>query len=203
MVEKRQHDGGLPVPGRRSPLALVLLATLVRGPLNAYQMQQTLIAQDKGSVVNVGSRNSLYQVLERLERDGLVTPLSSDSRDRPYRLTDAGWTALHTWLADTLSAPRNEYPTFPAALATASLLTPAQLAAQLERRQEWIEATLAEQERQTIAIGCGLDRIFLIEEEYRRAMLTAEHEWLRETIAELRDGTFTWQPEPYVRRPTE
>jgi hypothetical protein len=38
----------------------------------------------------------------------------------------------------------------------------------------------------------GLPRLFLIEDEYRAAMLRAELAWLRALIADLESGRLTW-----------
>jgi hypothetical protein len=37
--------------------------------------------------------------------------------------------------------------------------------------------------------------LFLLEEEYRRAVLTAELSWLRGVIADLQKGELTWSQE--------
>jgi hypothetical protein len=38
----------------------------------------------------------------------------------------------------------------------------------------------------------GLPRLFLIEDEYRAAMLRAELDWLRAVIADLAENRLTW-----------
>ena len=40
-----------------------------------------------------------------------------------------------------------------------------------------------------------LPRLFLLEEEYRRAMLEAELAWVRGVIDDLRAGRLTWSEE--------
>lgn len=183
----------MPPSARRSPLALMLLALLTQAPQNAYRMQKFLIMSDKAKVVNIGSRNSIYQSLERLERDGLIAVHERAGRDSTvYELTDTGWDALQSWLADTLSTPREEFPAFPAALSAAALLTPEQLADLLDRRRGHLEAMLAAPGPSEVAKEEGIARIFLIEEEYRRTVLAAELDWLTEIIAQLRDRTFAW-----------
>ena len=41
----------------------------------------------------------------------------------------------------------------------------------------------------------GLPRLFLLEEEYRQALLRAELAWLDGVIADLREGRLTWTEE--------
>lgn len=41
----------------------------------------------------------------------------------------------------------------------------------------------------------GLPRLFLLEEEYRKAVLEAELGWLRGVIDDLREGHLAWSEE--------
>ena len=41
----------------------------------------------------------------------------------------------------------------------------------------------------------ALPRLFLLEEEYRKAMLEAELSWVRGVIDDLREGRLTWSEE--------
>lgn len=183
---------------RRAPLSFMLLALLTAGPTNAYRLHRFLLDTGKTNVVNIGSRNSVYQSLAALERDGLIGMHSQGERDsRLYVLTDAGQTALQAWLAETISVPREEYPGFPAALAIASLLTPQQLAGFLERRRESVTQRLARSTPEQLSASAGIPRIYVLEDEYQRSNAVGEKEWLTRTINELRDGSFTWQPDPH------
>jgi len=56
----------------RSPLGLVVLWELMLGPQHVYGIQKLFKQQGKDRVVNVRSRASLYQTLERLVRLGLA-----------------------------------------------------------------------------------------------------------------------------------
>jgi DNA-binding PadR family transcriptional regulator len=87
-----------------------LLALLERGPMHGYLLR-TAFEQSTGATwpLNIGQ---VYTTLSRLERDGLVRPLSeSDAGQRPYEITAAGRTALGDWFATPISAtdrPRDE-----------------------------------------------------------------------------------------------
>jgi hypothetical protein len=50
-----------------------------------------------------------------------------------------------------------------------------------------------------IAAHPEVPRLFMLEEEYRRAVLRAELEWLQSVIADLDAGTLTWSEE-WIRR---
>jgi DNA-binding PadR family transcriptional regulator len=182
---------------RRSTLGLVLLALLVEAPMHPYRMQQVIKERGQDQLVNVAQRNSVYQALERLVRDGLARPAST-VRDagRPerttYEITEAGAGTMHRWLTAMLPAPAREFPEFPVALALIAVLAPEVVRDLLAQR------VTAQRERLTglrEQAPPGMPRLFLIEDEYRAAMLTAEIAWLEGVIDDLATGRFTWDLE--------
>jgi len=179
-----------------SSLALIVLWLLVEGPKHVYRMQKLIEQQGKDRVVNVRSRASLYQTIERLMRLGLVevqeTVRSEGYPDRiVYAITDAGREAAREWLREMLRSPGGEFPDFIAAVSILFGLAPEDAKAQLELRAERLATELAETEAQ-LAGNPSLPRLFLLEEEYRRAVLGAEVSWLRAVIEDLREGRLTW-----------
>jgi DNA-binding PadR family transcriptional regulator len=184
-------------PPQRSSLGLIVLWQLMDGPMHVYRMQKLFEAQGKDRVVNVRSRASLYQAIERLVRNGLVevseTVRIEGYPDRTvYAITDAGREVARQWLREMLSATEGEYPEFIAAMSVMFGLPPAEAQAELERRAEKLAATLADTEAELTAAPPGLPRLFLLEEEYRRAMLGTELGWVRGVIEDLRAGRLTW-----------
>src|ERR687889_2692742 len=99
---------------RRSTLALLLLALLYEAPMHPYRMQQTIRQRGQDQLVNVAQRNSVYQALDRLVRDGLARPAGT-ARDggRPertvYEITEAGAETMQRWLTAMLPAPAREF----------------------------------------------------------------------------------------------
>jgi DNA-binding PadR family transcriptional regulator len=71
---------------RNSDPQLLLLASLADGPKHGYAITQDVLAV---AGVRLGP-GTLYGALARLEERGLVEPLASDDRRRPYRLTPSG-----------------------------------------------------------------------------------------------------------------
>jgi DNA-binding PadR family transcriptional regulator len=184
---------------QRSPLGLIVLWELFDGPKHVYGIQKLLEQQGKDRVVNVRSRASLYQTLERLMRLGLVELHQTARRegypDRVvYAITDAGREAAREWLREMLRTTGNEYPDFIAAVSILFGLAPEDARAVLEQRAEARAAELADTEAQ-LAANPELPRLFLLEEEYRRAILEAELSWLRSVIADLQKGRLTWSEE--------
>ena len=111
-----------------------------------------------------------------------------------YAITDAGRETAREWLREMLRATGGEYPEFIAAVSILFGLAPDDARAQLEQRAEGLAAELADTEAQ-FADHPGLPRLFLLEEEYRRAVLQAELTWLRGVIADLAHGRLTWSEE--------
>jgi DNA-binding PadR family transcriptional regulator len=173
---------------------MVLLALLVEAPMHPYRMQQTIKERGQDQLVNVAQRNSVYQALDRLERDGLARPVST-ARDpgRPerteYEITEAGEATLRRWLTAMLASPAREFPEFPAALALLAILRPDEVTPLLSERVTALESKLATVEGQAPP---GLPRLFLIEDEYRAAMLRAELAWLRAVVDDLVTGRLSW-----------
>jgi len=179
---------------RRSTLAMVLLALLLESPMHPYRMQQMIKERGQDQLVNVAQRNSVYQALDRLVRDGLARP-GATARDqgRPertvYEITPDGEAALRRWLTAMLPAPAREFPEFPAALAFLPVLAPAAVRSLLEQRI----AALAEKLAGIVAQAPpGLPRLFLIEDEYRAAMIRAEIGWVDALVDDLATGRLTW-----------
>ncbi|MFC5831393.1 PadR family transcriptional regulator [Nonomuraea insulae] len=183
---------------RGSPLALTVLGLLQYQPLHPYGIQRLIKQWGKDLVVNVGQRAGLYRTIERLGKAGLIR-VRETGRDQQYpertvyEITEDGRVTLRSWLDEMLATPKQEFPQFPAALSTALMLLPDELAQALERREQAVARTLA-----------GLDegladesvpRVAVLELEYLRAVTEAEIRWLRGVIDDLRGGRLTWSLE--------
>jgi DNA-binding PadR family transcriptional regulator len=148
-------------------------------------------------LVNVAQRNSVYQALDRLVRDGLARP-GDTSREagRPertvYEITEEGAATMLRWLREMLPTPAREFPEFPAALAFLAVLPPSDVQRMLQARIDAQATRLAEVTGQAPP---GLPRLFLLEDEYRATMLTAELTWLRGVVEDLGSGALTWDRE--------
>ncbi|HET6871119.1 MAG TPA: PadR family transcriptional regulator, partial [Solirubrobacteraceae bacterium] len=97
-----------PKPPQPSPLGLIVLWQLWGEPMHVYRMQKLFEAEGKDRIVNVRSRASLYQTIDRLQRLGLVdvseTIRQEGYPDRVvYAITDAGREVAREWLREMLS----------------------------------------------------------------------------------------------------
>jgi DNA-binding PadR family transcriptional regulator len=80
--------------GRFSEAAFLILVSLAGGAKHGYAMIED-IAAFAGVRLRAGT---LYGALTRLEDRGLVEPLPTADRRRPYRLSRAGMSALEAQL---------------------------------------------------------------------------------------------------------
>lgn len=177
----------------RSPLAMVVLALVAEAPMHPYRMQQLIEERGKDKIANVAQRYSVYQTIEHLLRSGLIAVRATTREERRpertvYEITDEGTRTLQLWLRTMLSTPERAFPDFPAALSFLPLLASEDVLTQLEARVRTLEARLAELERDRP----DLPRLFLLEDEYQGAVVSAELRWVRSIVADLRAGRLAW-----------
>jgi len=112
-----------------------------------------------------------------------------------YAITDAGRAELRDWLRELVEEPQHEYPHFVAALSLIGALPPSEVVTLLRRRLTRLAAQRAE--IQAIIDGTlaqGVPRLFLIEEEYRLALLDAESSFVERFIEQITDPETGWGP---------
>jgi DNA-binding PadR family transcriptional regulator len=178
-------------------MALAVLELLAEGPKHPYEIKQMMHERGIDRAIHLKGA-SVYDTVERLAKAGLVESLETNREGRRpertiYRLTQAGAVELRSWLRQLLEEPSREYPQFGAALMFLGALGFKEDAIKvLERRAAAFEVNIAASEAIFGALPPDLPRLFVIEEEYGQAMRRAELDWLRRTVAELKDGTLEW-----------
>jgi DNA-binding PadR family transcriptional regulator len=173
---------------------------LAGGPLHPYAIQSRMKAWGKEQVVNIGQRSNLYKTIERLRDAGLIAVRQTERDQRfpertIYELTPDGFRQATVWLDDMLSAPRNEFPEFPAALSFIFGLTPEAVQAALERRAAALRERLDTLDHE-LHDESGPPRLFLLETEYLRKVTAAELDWVTSVVDDIRAGTlhfFTYE----------
>jgi DNA-binding PadR family transcriptional regulator len=75
---------------------VLILTSLAGGPKHGHALAKD-IAGFAGVALGPGT---LYGAITRLEERGLIEPMTSDDRRRPYRITAAGATALAAAVSD-------------------------------------------------------------------------------------------------------
>jgi DNA-binding PadR family transcriptional regulator len=188
---------------RRSPIALAVLAMLYEAPMHPYRMQRLIKERGKDEVINVAQRAGLYQTIQRLEREGLISAQRTIRDDkRPertvYEITESGRAIALEWMRQILSTPAAEYPEFPAAISFLPLLSPDDALRQFELRAKAIEAELGRID-EGLKQAAHVPRLFLLESEYLRAVQVTELAWVNAVVEDLRAGRLTWS-EAWLRQ---
>ena len=175
-----------------NPLALAVLACVFEKPMHPYEMATTLRerAKDESIKLNYGS---LYNVVEALQRHGLIEPRETVREGkRPertiYAITDAGALELSDWMTELLSTPVKEFTQYEAGLSLLGVLAPDEAVAALRLRCRRLEGDLA-QARSLRQVHLDLPRLFWIEDEYRVHQQEAELEWTRKLVEDIEGGS--------------
>jgi DNA-binding PadR family transcriptional regulator len=175
-----------------NPLALAVLALLFERPMHPYEMASTLRDRNKEESIKL-RYGSLYTVIDLLQRAGFIAPRETERAGRRpertvYALTEAGSAELHDWMRDLVGTPVNDYPQFEAALAVLPVLPPEEAAALLDERAERLATEIRDtNDLMARAHADGVERLFLVEGEYRVAMRAAERRWVEALAREIRD----------------
>ena len=182
-----------------NPLALAVLSYLTMKPMHPYELSRTL--RDNGDARSIKfNHGSLYMVVQQLDKAGFVAEVeTSREGQRPertvYAITDDGRREAREWLSELIARPEHEYPHFVTALSLIAALPPDQVVPLLRARLEALAGQRAEiQGMIDSSLGQGVPRLFLVEEEYRLALLDTESAFVERFIAEIGDPEAGWGP---------
>jgi DNA-binding PadR family transcriptional regulator len=192
-------------PRKRSNLlALAVLSLLTERPMHPYEMAAMMRQRGLASTVKLNF-GALYAVIETLHRLALIVPMETRRQGRHpertiYATTEAGRAEFFDWLRVLIRTPAIEYTQFVAGLALIAHLSPLEAVALLEDRMHSLSEKIEEQ-HSDLETGKqrGVDRLFLIEDEYRLAQLESERGWIQKLIGEIRDGTLTETSDDILR----
>jgi DNA-binding PadR family transcriptional regulator len=176
--------------------------------MHPYEMAATLKSRHKHESIKL-RYGSLYTVIELLmERDFISALETSRDGKRPertvYSLTAAGRDELRDWMRELLREPAKEFSQFEAALSLLPVLPPDEAVALLRSRAmrlavgfAQLEAQLAHIVGQDLAAIAGDQKlpaqlqgrkfppIFVVEGEYRLAMIKAEIAFVNELVRRI------------------
>jgi DNA-binding PadR family transcriptional regulator len=178
-------------------LGLAVLSYLTERPMYSYELNRLLKDRDAARTFKL-SYGALYSVVRQLAKDGLIQASGTGQRGRlpqhtVYELTDVGRAQMHAWLAELLGQPRHEYPAFAAALSLVVVLPPEQVTSLLRTRFEGIGSATAEIGAQRdAAVADGVHPVFLVEDDYRIALLEAEAAFITRFIGKIEDPGDGW-----------
>ena len=179
-----------------SPVNVLVLATLMEGPMHPYEIQRLAVEREKASIQGV-KRGSIYHAVQKLEAAGLITATDTHREGRRpertiYELTDLGRDEVRHWLIGLLRRPSQKVPELLTALEFMASLEPAEVMSALEYRGFQLDREIGGLRASLASIGPRLPRIFIVEVEFTRAMMDAERAWVAQIVADIRNGTFSW-----------
>lgn len=182
-----------------NPLALAVMAWLLTGPMHPYELGRRLKETGKDRNIKY-NRGSLYMVVGQLLKAGFIVEhetLRDTSRPERtvYALTDLGRQETYRRMREWVATPEHEYPQFGVALSLLSIMAPDEAVDLLQRRQLAMKSdldavdSLLKQAKQD-----NVPWIFLIEEDYRLALLGAEYGFISQLIESLKKPEYaqTW-----------
>jgi DNA-binding PadR family transcriptional regulator len=190
-MAKRRKVGNL--------LALAVLSYLSQAPMHPYELSRTL--RDHGDARSIKfNHGSLYMVVGQLARAGFIEALeTARAGQRPertvYALTDAGRGELRDWLRELVEVPQHEYTHFVAALSLIAALPPTEAVELLRTRLRRLAGDRAEiRGLVDTALAADVHPLFLVEEEYRLALLEAESSFVERLIEQITHPETGWGP---------
>ena len=158
-----------------------------------YEMTTSLRERGKEDSIRLNF-GSLYAVIKSLEKHALIEATHTERvGNRPerivYAITAEGEVEAVDWLRELIAEPVKEYPAFETGLSLLPMLTPADATMLLGDRLERLDADLRgrEHERQSPQVQ-QLPELFLIEFDYRVAMLRAEHAFVADLVDRIGSG---------------
>ena len=181
-------------------LALAVMSYLSQRPMHPYELGRTL--REHGDARSIKfNHGSLYMVVGQLAKAGYIAELeTSREGQRPertvYMLTDAGRAEFSDWMRELVAEPQQEYPHFVAALSLIAALPPGEVVDLLRHRLDRLHQARAEI-RSLIdsTLANGVPELFLVEEEYRLALLAAESAFVGEFIGKITGPQTGWGTE--------
>jgi len=170
-------------------LELAILGLLKQQPMHGYQLSREL-GESLGGFWRV-SYGSLYPTLRRMERDGLVAPITGEPpggrRKTVYAITDEGERAFLELLQETAGDTSSEDARFRVRLAFFRYLPPETRIRLLERRRAALAERLASFDAAIDAGRDEADDYRLAVMEHGRAATEADIAWIDDVTSREHD----------------
>lgn len=179
---------------------LAILSLIAEGPIHGYDLQTVIAERGLRAWTHIGVA-SIYYVLEKLERQGLVestvTQGADDTARRQYQIASAGFGVLQTAVADLISTPREHADEFELGLANLPVLRSAQVRVALAAYRQELASRLA-LARERLAALQTAQAPFHVEAmlSHRVALLEAELAWIDRFIEAWEAQALPEEPAP-------
>jgi len=170
---------------------LAILSLIAEQPRHGYEIEQVIEERGMREWTEIGF-SSIYYLLKKLEREGLIEGQLEEAERGParkvYHLTLAGREALRAGVLNALSVPRHCYPPFQLGLASLPGIPPAEALAALQKYHDTLITRLAHVQvnwESKRPLPYFIDAMF----DHSVTMIRAEMEWITQFISQLEDQT--------------
>jgi DNA-binding PadR family transcriptional regulator len=124
---------------------LAILSLVAETPRHGYEIEQVIEERGMREWTEIGF-SSIYYLLKKLEREGLVEGQLTEAERGParkvYRPTPTGWEALHVGVLEALSTPHRCYPPLQLGLSNLPSISPGEAISALRRYRDALTARL-------------------------------------------------------------
>jgi DNA-binding PadR family transcriptional regulator len=122
---------------------LAVLSLIAEKPRHGYEIEQVIQEREMREWTEVGF-SSIYYLLKKLEREGLIEGRLAETEHGParkvYRPTPAGWEAARAAVLEALSVPHRGYQSFHLGLANLPGIAPGEAVAALQHYRDELAA---------------------------------------------------------------
>ncbi len=168
---------------------LAILSLVAEEPRHGYQIEQVIEERGMRDWTEVGF-SSIYYLLKKLERKGLVESELAEAERGParkvYQATPAGQEAYRAAVLDALTVPRRWHSTLLLGLANLPLIPPAEAVAALRQYRDAQVARRAHVQARWVRqqpLPHFIEALF----DYSAKMIQAEIAWVEELIQEMEE----------------
>jgi DNA-binding PadR family transcriptional regulator len=168
---------------------LAILTLVAERPRHGYEIEQVIEERGMREWTEVGF-SSIYYLLKKLERDGVIESRLEEAQRGParkvYHLTLAGGEALQSGILQALSAPQRSFPSLLLGLCSLPAVPAPQAMDALHKyHADLIErqAQLQEKRSSQQPLPYFVDALFT----YSLALLEAEIQWMDNFITRLEE----------------
>lgn len=176
---------------------LVILHLLAEKPRHGYEIEEVIEERGMREWTAIGF-SSIYYLLNKLERAGLVEKSAAEADRGPSRnvfnLTRAGYQALHQGAITSLAGHRGDYQTLMMGLANLPILSQQEALSALIEHREGLDGR-RQHITQRIEDQQPVPGIVQVLFDYSFTMIDARLAWLNAFIEQIESGQFTWPGE--------
>lgn len=195
-------------------LALAILSLLNERPMHPYEIGVTMRQRGLSDSIKLNT-GSLYAVIDALLKNKQIQPVETLREGKHpertiYEPTEEGRAEFFDWLRTLLRMPVKEYPQFAAGLSFLAHLTPAEALDLLKERSGTLASQIQDvRHSMEMTRAMGIDRLFVIEQEYSLALLETEQNWLQQLVNDIENGVLAertedqWNWIVYFQQPSQ